>query len=505
MGLGGSLSGEHGDGQARAELLPKMFGEELVAAFREFKAIWDPQCKMNPGKVVDPFQITDDLRLGAHYEAPRVATHFQFPDDGGSFAEATLRCVGVGKCRRQQGGTMCPSYMVTHAEEHSTRGRARMLFEMLRGDVITEGWRSEHVREALDLCLSCKGCRNDCPVNVDMATYKAEFLSHYYAARLRPRHAYGFGHIDRWSRLASVAPRLVNLVTHAPVLRDIAKLAAGIAPERSIPAFAPQTFKRWLARRARPRPSPPAGSARAILWADTFNNHFHPTTAQAALEVLEAAGVDVTVPRASLCCGRPLYDYGYLDQAKRYLRRTLDVLRDEIDAGTPVVMLEPSCAAVFRDELVNLLPHDDTAARLHRQTFLLSEFLEAKTPSFEVPKLPRKAIVHGHCHHRAVMTMAAEESLLRKLGLDYEVPETGCCGMAGAFGFERGAHHDVSVRCGERALLPSVRAASTDTLVIADGFSCREQISQTTDRQALHLAQVIRMALREARRGAHER
>ncbi len=491
--FGGSLSGEHGDGQSRAELLPKMFGDDLVQAFREFKGIWDPRGRMNPGKVVDPFPITSNLRLGADYAPMHPPTHFRYPDDDGDFAKAALRCVGVGECRRHEGGTMCPSYMVTRDEEHSTRGRARMLFEMLQGDAITQGWKSEHVHQALDLCLSCKGCKGDCPVNVDMATYKSEFLSHYYEGRRRPRHAYAFGHIDRWSRLASLAPRLVNFTSHAPGLRAVAKWVAGMAPERTVPAFAPETFKHWFARRA-----PRQGQHRTVvLWADTFNNHFHPDTARAAVAVLEAAGFTVRVPGGPLCCGRPLYDYGYLDEAKAYLRRILSALAADIAAGTPIVVLEPSCAAVFRDELINLFPDDGAAKRLCRQTMLLSEFLEQHADDFTIPRLERRAVVHGHCHHKAVMKMKAEIQLLDRIGLDCSYPDHGCCGMAGAFGFERGAHYDLSVKCGERKLIPAVRAAPEDTLLIADGFSCREQISQMTGRHALHFAEVVQLALQQ--------
>ena len=348
VSLGGSLSGEHGDGQARAELLPRMFGDEIIEAFQEFKTIFDPDWKMNPGKVVDPFPIDENLRVSNKYEPWQPETHFKFPDDKGSFANATLRCVGVGKCRRGSGeGTMCPSYMVTFEEKDSTRGRARLLFEMLEGDAIGKnGWRDEAVKDALDLCLACKGCKGDCPVNVDMATYKAEFLSHYYDGKIRPRHAFAFGFINKWANLASIAPLVANFFTSTPVLRDVAKLTAGVAPERTIPQFAPQTFRDWFSQRSS-KFKVQSPKSEVILWADTFNNHFHPTTAQAAVEVLEAAGFRVKVPRQKLCCGRPLYDYGFLDEAKVYLQKTLDALRDQIHDGTPVVVLEPSCAAVF--------------------------------------------------------------------------------------------------------------------------------------------------------------
>ncbi|MBZ5600330.1 MAG: FAD-binding protein [Acidobacteriia bacterium] len=492
VSYGGSLSGEHGDGQSRAELLPRMFGPELVKAFCEFKALWDPEWKMNPGKVVEPYRLDENLRPGADVPVWDQPTHFQYPEDHGSLAHATLRCVGVGKCRRDEGGVMCPSFRATRDEEHSTRGRAHLLWEMTRRDVIRDGWRDEHVKNSLDLCLACKGCKSDCPVGVDVATYKAEFLSHYYEDRLRPRSAYAFGNIDIWARLASNLPGLVNLTTQLPFLRDIAKLVVGIPMERSIPAVAPQTFRDWFQRR-QPRN---VGATPVVLWPDTFNNYFLPDTAKAAVEVLEAAGFRVLLPLASLCCGRPLYDFGMLDRAKSLLLDTLDTLAEEIDTGISIVALEPSCAAVFRDELINLFPNDVRARRLSQQTFLLSEFLEKKAQHFQPPRLSRKALVHGHCHHKSVMKMTDEESVLKKMGVAYEAPAPGCCGMAGSFGFERDKY-DVSVAIGELELLPAVRNASPDNLIIADGFSCREQIAQCTDRHAMHLAEVIQMALRE--------
>jgi FAD/FMN-containing dehydrogenase/Fe-S oxidoreductase len=498
---GGSLSGEHGDGQSRGDLLPIMFGGELMRAFREFKSIWDPDWRMNPGKVIDANSRTADLRLGADYGPATPATHFQFPEDGGSFAHATLRCVGVGKCRRLDGGTMCPSFMVLREEEHTTRGRAHLLFEMLRGEELRGGWRNEAVKDALDLCLACKGCKGDCPVNVDMATYKAEFLSHYFAGRLRPRSAYAFGLIYWWARLAALAPRTVNAATHAPGLAVLAKIAAGMPNARRIPEFAPHTFRSWFQARPAPRAD---GRPEALLWPDTFTDHFHPEVGEAAVEVLEDAGYRVVIPPRSLCCGRPLYDYGMLTLAKRLLRQTLVTLRPQIEAGVPVVGLEPSCIAVFRDEMPNLLPHNEDAKRLRAQTFLLSELLERGSPRYRPPKLSRHALVQAHCHHRAVIKMEAEESLLKKIGLEAEILDSGCCGMAGSFGFERDKY-EVSMRAGERVLLPAVRAAAAETLIVADGFSCREQIAQSTPRRALHLAQVLQLALRQGGRGARAR
>ena len=486
----GSLSGEHGDGQSRGELLEKMYGPELVGAFREFKSIWDPDNRMNPHKVVDPYPIASNMKLGAGYAPAEPKTHFAYPEDGGSFAHAALRCVGAGKCRDTSSGTMCPSYMATLDERHTTRGRSRILYEMLQGDVVTDGFRSDEVQEALDLCLSCKGCKGDCPVSVDMATYKAEFLSGHYKRRLRPAAAYSMGLIMLHARAAALAPGLVNAAANAPGLGALLKRAGGISPHRKVPPFARESFKSWFSRRSIVNPDGPP----VILFADTFNDFLHPEPMKAAVDVLEDAGCRVSVPMQALCCGRPLYDYGMLDAAGLFWKRMLRALRNPIRAGVRMVGVEPSCVASFRDELPNLLPDDEDAKRLAKQTLTLSEFLREHTPDdWQPPRLSRHAIVHRHCHHQAVMGFDADRWLLERIGLDFEVLDSGCCGMAGSFGFER-EHHDISVRIGERALLPAVREAALDTLVIADGFSCKTQVSELSDRRPLHLAQVMRMA-----------
>jgi FAD/FMN-containing dehydrogenase/Fe-S oxidoreductase len=501
----GSLSGEHGDGQSRAELLPKMFGEELVGAFREFKSLWDPEWKMNPGKVVTPYHITENLRLGADYDPWKPDTHFSFSEDDGSMGRATLRCVGVGVCRQLDHGTMCPSYMVTREEEHSTRGRAHLLFEMFEGEVVPANWRNDAVKDALDLCLACKGCKGDCPVNVDMATYKAEFLSHYYERRIRPLNAYTMGFIYWWARMASLAPRVANFFLSLPP----AKLLGGIAPQRKPPLFARETFvERFTARASDNVGRASAGPAglksglrglkpgpRVVLWADTFNNHFHPDTAIAAVDVLESAGYHVTIPRRRFCCGRPLYDWGFLGLAKKRLIDAMRVLEPELDEGVPIIGLEPSCISVFRDELLGLFPNHVSAKRLASLTMTLSEFID-KQEHFPLPQLKRKALMQGHCHHKAIMHIEPQERVLRKMGLDLEHPDSGCCGMAGAFGFEK-EHYDISMRIGERVILPKVREAASDTLILADGFSCREQITQSTGRPTLHFAEVLKMAMQE--------
>lgn len=493
---GGSLSGEHGDGQTRGELLELMFGKEIMEAFHEFKHIWDPEGKMNPGKIIDSYGQLSNLRLGTDYAPLAVKTHFQYlnDDNKGSFSRAVLRCVGVGNCRRHEQGTMCPSYMVTREEKDSTRGRAHMLFEMLQGHIVDKGWKDKNVKESLDLCLACKGCKGDCPVNVDIATLKSEFLSHYYKGRLRPRYAYAFGWIYWWSRLASLMPGVVNFLTHAPVLRSFSKMVAGIASQRSIPRFAARTFRHSLIHRELRNTTRP----KVILWVDTFNNFFMPDTLMAGMEVLEAAGFQVIIPPKILCCGRPLYDFGMLDTAKRMLMEILDVLKDEIRSGMPIVGLEPSCVAVFRDELCDILPHNEDAKRLRQQTFTLAEFLEKKAKDFKPPVLERKAIVHGHCHQKAIMKMESEQKLFQAMKLDFKVLDSGCCGMAGVFGYEREkGHYEVSVKAGERVLLPAVRNAGYKTLIMTDGFSCREQIEQQTGRKGLHLAEVLSMALKE--------
>jgi FAD/FMN-containing dehydrogenase/Fe-S oxidoreductase len=488
LSMGGSLSGEHGDGQSRAELLPKMFGDDLVEAFREFKSIWDPDWKMNPGKVVDAYRITDNLRLGTDYAPRPVETHFAFPEDHGSFAHATVRCVGIGKCRHTEGGVMCPSFMVTREEKHTTRGRAHLLFELLEGHPVEGAWQNDEVFEALDLCLSCKGCTNDCPVHVDMPTMKSEFLAHRYKGRLRPRHAYAFGLIDQAARVASRAPGLVNALTQTPGLARFAKIAAGMAPEREFPAFAPQTLQDWFAARGGPRN--PSGKT-VLLWPDTFNNHFHTEVGVAGVEALEDAGYRVVVPDGHVCCGRPLYDYGFLGLARRYLEGTIDRFRAEIRAGTPIIGLEPSCTAVFKDELGKMLPNDQDGQRLARQVFHLGEFLERE--GYEPPMLPRKVLLHGHCHHKATGGIGSEQTMLEKMGAEIEAPDSGCCGLAGSWGYEAG-HYDISRAVGERVLLPEARAASTDTLLVADGFSCRTQIEHGAHRKPLHLAQVLSLA-----------
>jgi FAD/FMN-containing dehydrogenase/Fe-S oxidoreductase len=495
VSYGGSFSGEHGDGQSRGELLPKMFGDDLVRAFGQFKAIFDPDNLMNPGKVVAPYRLDENLRLGASWTPRDYDSYFSYPDDDGRFERAVMRCVGVGKCRHSHGGVMCPSYMVTREEEHSTRGRSRLLFEMLEGHAdspITAGWRSTEVRDALDLCLACKGCKKDCPVEVDMATMKAEFLAHHYAGRIRPRSHYSMGWLPAVAQVASRVPRLVNALTQAPVLRDVLTIAGGIDRRRRIPLFAGQTLQAWAAGRD---PGPTGLRGDVVLWPDTFTNHLAPAIGMAAAEVLEAAGWRVIVPSQPLCCGLTWVSTGQLATARRVLQRTVSALSPYLQRGVKVVGLEPSCTAVFRSDARELMPGNRDVQRLQQQTVTLAELLRDHTDGWQPPHLGGKVIAQTHCHQHAIMGYDADQALLRAAGVDLDVLDAGCCGLAGNFGFEAG-HYDVSRACGERVLLPAVRDAAADTLVLADGFSCRTQIEQGgTGRTAVHLAEILAAGL----------
>ncbi len=491
---GGSLSGEHGDGQSRAELLEIMFGRPIITAFEELKAVFDPRNRMNPGKVVHPYRLDENLRQGVDYLPLEPVTHFTYPEDDHRFSRAAARCVGVGKCRGDESGVMCPSYRATGEEEHSTRGRARLLFEMLQGDVITDGWHSTEVRDALDLCLACKGCLSDCPVNVDMATYKAEFLSHHYHRRLRPPSHYSMGWIPVWARMAAIAPGLVNALAGTPGLSSVIKATGGVDVRRPFPRFTHERFSDWFAER--PAVQSPASRGTVVLWPDTFTNNFEPGIARDAVTVLEAAGFDVRVPARTVCCGLTWISTGQLDVAARVLRRTLDVLRPELRDGTPVVALEPSCAAVFRSDLPELLHGDEDAHRLAGQTFTLGELLRAKAPDWRPPHTHGRAVIQPHCHQHAVLKYDADKKILDTAGLDTELLDAGCCGLAGNFGFERG-HYDVSVRCAEDKLLPALRGTDPATLVLADGFSCRTQIRDLEPGiRPKHAAEVLAAAVR---------
>ena len=587
LSFGGSLSGEHGDGQSRAALLPKMFGPELMQAFRDFKALWDPDNRMNPGKLIDAVRVYDpleNLRDAPHVRGESLRpleTHFAFAADNGSLERATERCVGVGACRKADGGVMCPSYRATGEEQHSTRGRARLLWEMLAGALRDEGFQSQAVHDALDLCLSCKACKTECPVQVDMAAYKSEFLAQRYKGRLHPLHHYVFGFADQLARWGSLTPSLTNSLLTNPVTSPLIKKIVGVAQQRKLPRLAPRSYQQdrrpaELAQgfipalksaestrtlqpaeksaamaidegsvsghdfsradkadtangalapddeisSAVPGESPVSGhdfsradkvdrasgalapaelssspsstGRRVLLWPDTWNNYYHPQTLAAAETVLTQAGFQVETPQGHICCGRPLYDFGLLGAARSYLDNVLRRMASQIEAGMPFIFLEPSCASVFKDELLELFPKDPRAQRLSQQVWLLADWLAAEAPDWATGRLPGAHILlQGHCHHKAVFGGPTSEiALLRQAGATVEPIQAGCCGMAGPFGFEADKF-EISKIIARDGLLPAVESAGPMTLIVADGFSCREQIAQLSRREAMHFAEVM--------------
>jgi len=518
LSFGGSLSGEHGDGQARAALLPKMFGPELIHAFQEFKAIWDPANRMNPGKLSDAVRVYDPIENLRHapsipsHAQTQLETHFVFAADGGSLERATERCVGVGSCLNTKDGVMCPSYRATGEEQHSTRGRARLLWEMLAGALRKEGLRSKAVHQALDLCLSCKACKTECPVAVDMTAYKSEFLAQRYKHRPHPLHHYIFGFADKLARLGSIFPALTNAVLIGPLTSPLIKRIVGVAQERKMPRLAAKSYRKigvttepasklppgaWEAFKASGQwhgeaPVPPPPPQVVVLWPDTWNNYYHPQTLAAAEKVLTQAGFRVQIPKSHICCGRALYDFGLLGTARAYLAKVFDRMAAEIDAGLPFIFLEPSCASVFRDEALELFPNNPRAQRMSRQVWLLADWLAAKAPVWVAGRLQgEQVILHGHCHHKAVFGGPANEiALLKKAGAAVELINSTCCGMAGPFGFEANKL-EISKAIANLGLLPAVNSAAPETLIVADGFSCREQINQLSDREGMHFAEVL--------------
>lgn len=490
---GGSLSGEHGDGQARAELLARMYSPRMLDAFARFKHIWDPDDRMNPGRVVEPRRIDDDLRVFLGQPTISMRTELAFANDDGSFASATRRCIGVAKCVTDHGGVMCPSYRVTGEETHSTRGRARMLFEMASGQLVADGWRSTEVRNALDLCLSCKGCQRDCPVGVDMATYKAEFLARHYAgrARERPRSHWSMGHLPRWLRLATAVPglpRLANALARRPALAALAKRVGGIA--RSA------TSRRWppppaAARRRPPRP-PRHREAPPAAVAGHLHRRVRPRSRARRHRRARAPRLPRRAAPVGVCCGLTWVTTGQLGSARAVLRRSLTALKPWLDDGVAIVGLEPSCTAALAGDARHVLGDTEQTRRLEASVRTFAQILAEHTDELAAStESGRSALVQIHCHQYAESGFDADRAVLDALGVDADVLDEGCCGLAGNFGFEEG-HYEVSTACAERGLMPAVRAASADTAVLADGFSCRTQIRQMRNHghEPIHLARL---------------
>ena len=501
--FGGSMSGEHGDGRARGELLPLMYSDEAIAAFGERKSLFDPRNLLNPEVLVHPAPLDQDLRRPQALPTPRVRGGFDWSHDGGDFTRAVHRCVGMGKCRadnRDTGGFMCPSYLASKDETHSTRGRARVLQEMTNGALVSKGWSSQEVADSLDLCLSCKACASDCPAGVDMAAMKSETLYRKYKGRLRPMNHYVLGQLPRWEKLMSPLAPLVNGAFSIGWLRRLVLPLVGVDKRRRIPKVSRTTFAgdRRRAERAGdalPADAPRTAKARVLVWADSFSNGFAPAVDHDVVRVLEAAGYEVVTPPEQVCCGLTWISTGQLDGARKRLAHLIDVFAPLVDAGVPIVGIEPSCTAVLRSDLQELFGDDPRAARIGAATYTLSEMLSGRGPvppsdEFALPSLDGlEIVVQPHCHQHSVMGFAADRALLERMGARL-TQLAGCCGLAGNFGLEQG-HYEMSVAVAENSLLPALRTASPDAVFLADGFSCRTQADQLAGREGVHLATLI--------------
>jgi len=517
--FGGALSGEHGDGLARSEFNRELFGDTLYEAFREIKRTFDPRSLLNTGKITDAPPMDTHLRYGADYRVMLpLQTHFRFRDTGGIAGAAEL-CNGNGLCRKTISGTMCPSYMVTRDEQHSTRGRANALRMVFSGALAPQELTGERMREVMDLCIECKGCTGECPSRVNMTRLKAEWLSLYHAEHGVPLRARLFGHIRLLNQIGSMAAPLANWGLGLPGIGRLNERLLGISRHRRLPRFAAEPFDRWFRSRemrdggwgmARRSPSPTV-----VLFPDTFTTYNDPAIGQAAVRVLETAGYAVLLPRRPICCGRPMISKGLLDDAKMLARQQLEWLAPYAEAGMPIVGLEPSCILTFRDEYPDLLD-DPRATVLAKQSFLIDEFLmreikagraklrfgdegrktRVESNMHSSPVLdPRSFLLHGHCHQKALVGTAHALALLRMIpGSEVREVDSGCCGMAGSFGYEA-EHYAISQAIGERALFPAVRALAPATEVVAMGTSCRQQIADGTGRRARHLIEVLADAL----------
>lgn len=486
---GGSLSGEHGDGQAKGEYLRIMYSTEIMNAFAEFKAIWDPLNKMNPGKLIHAMPVDANLRLGPDYERREISSPFTYDarlGDKGLAREAE-RCIGMGKCRSLEGGTMCPSFRATREEKYSTRGRARLFFELLKGEVIEGDWQNEEVKDSLDLCLSCKGCKTDCPTNVNIARYKTEFLSRYYSHKPRPVMDAMIGRIGAWLPHAAKLSPVLNYAMGNPLVRT-AGAYFGLAREATFPKVASQSFRSSATARRILKNERVRAGTEVLLWVDSFNNGFTPNVLVAGVTVLEALGFSVKLMKRHVCCGRPYYDVGMIDQAKSNLEQILAQLAPVLEEGLPVIVLEPSCLSVFRDEMPGLFPTDPSAKKLEKSIMTLSEFIEQR--GLQLPSINEDVRIHGHCHQKSCGGMAGEQGVLEKLGGQGQVIAAGCCGVAGAYAYHSKTAPIAKI-IGEKEFKPHIDKIPQQVAVVADGFSCRGQIRNVSGREAMHLAEYL--------------
>ncbi|WP_336331492.1 FAD-binding and (Fe-S)-binding domain-containing protein [Pseudomonas putida] len=486
---GGSLSGEHGDGQAKGEYLHIMYSASIMQAFAEFKAIWDPLNRMNPGKLIHAMPVHANLRMGPEYQRREVKSQFTYDARLGDkgLARETERCIGMGKCRSLDGGTMCPSFRATREEKYSTRGRARLFFELLKGEVIEDGWQSEEVKDSLDLCLSCKGCKTDCPTNVNIARYKTEFLHRYYAEKRRPVMDAMIGRIGEWLPHATKLSPVINYAMGNPLVRTLGAYF-GLAKSARFPNVASQSFRAGTTARRLLKPQAASSGTEVLLWVDSFNNGFTPKVLEAGVYVLEVLGFTVKLMQRHVCCGRPYYDVGMIDQAKANLARILDQLQPALDEGWPVLVLEPSCLSVFRDEMPGLFPADARAKKLEKSIMTLSEFIRSR--GLTLPTIDEDVRIHGHCHQKSCGGMGAEQGVLDKLGGSGQIIAAGCCGVAGAYAYHEKTAPIAKV-IGEQEFKPHIDRIPQDVPVVADGFSCRGQIRTVSGREPMHLAEYL--------------
>ena len=495
---GGSLSGEHGDGQAKGEFLPVMFGPELMEAFRRFKRAWDPEGRMNPGKLIDAYKMDENLRYGPDYSLPEVTTTLQFTDDLGGFARATERCIGMGKCRAHN-GAMCPSYQATQEERYSTRGRAHLLHEMLRGEVIEEGWDNTDIADSLEHCLSCKACKSECPTQVDIASYKAEFMAAHYKNRRRPLHHYVFAFIGNLLPVVSRFSGLTNFL-QAGISGSLLQKLLGLSDAKGLPKLAKQAFSRWVPQHAQRQDQHfywfgEQDQPSVVLWADSVNNHYRPHLLQTAINLLLKSGFQVAVAKQHFCCGRPLYEYGFLAQAVTQLESILDGFHSGLPDDSSVIVLEPSCLSVFQDELLKAFPDDARALDLSARVNTVSGFLteQGVTPAKQLPS----GVLHLHCHDKSLALSSPDRQWMEYCFESLQEPDSGCCGMAGTFGVRKQTR-EIGQRLFTRKLKSAIDAADQETIVVANGFSCHEQILDGTGgsgRRILHPVEVIELCL----------
>jgi len=489
--FGGSLSGEHGDGQAKAEFLPLMFGSELMKAFERFKAVWDNTNKMNPGKLIHANRMDEHLRYGPDYQQPKAQTIFLYPNDNGGIGRAFERCIGMGKCRSKT-TPMCPSYQASGEERFSTRGRAHLLHEMLRAEVITDGWDNTDIAESLEHCLSCKACKTDCPTQVDIASYKAEFMAQHYKHKRRPLSHHLFGKICQLLPTLGKTPQLSNAISNSSLVKKLILEPLGMRRNTALPALATTSFNSWAKQHSNSHQNQfywfgAEHNPAVILWVDSFSNYYAPHILQAGLQALTKSGFRVGVAKKRFCCGRPLYEHGFLDKAKRQLIEILEHFLPNLPDDSSVIVLEPSCLTVFKDELINLKGTHPTAHDLSNRVTTLIDFLSDN--DIKPTKKLERAVLHMHCHHKALLAETKDKRWLSECFDTLEEPENGCCGMAGSFGMKEQTR-SISDTLYQRRLKPAIEQSNESTLLVANGISCREQIERNSGRSVLHPAEI---------------